>query len=394
MPWSNQSGGGGGGGPGGPWGRPGGGGPWGSGGGGGNTPPDLEDILRRGQDRLRGLIPGGGGSIGGGKGLVALVLAAALLWLATGFYTVAPNQVGINTIFGRYTGQTREGLRYNFPYPIGGVVKPNVGQVNSIQVGYRSAGPQGRARDVPEESLMLTGDENIVDIDFDVQWRVNPAKAEDFVFNLQNPEGTIKSVAESAMREVIGRRQIQAVLTTEQANVAQEVRDIMQHTLDAYGSGVLINVVQLQGASPPAEVRQSFFDVNAAQQDAVRVQNEAETYASREVPAARGRAQQITQQAEAYKEQAVAEATGQASRFGQVYAAYATAPAIIRERIFLETMERVLGSVNKVIIDQGAGSGPNGGAAAAGVVPVLPLAEFGARTAAPSPAPAQQGARQ
>ena len=390
MPWSNQSGGGGNG-PGGPWGRPGGGGPWGSGGGGGGgSPPDLEDILRRGQDRLRGLIPGGGGSmIGGGKGLAALVLAAALLWLATGFYTVAPNQVGINTIFGRYTGQTREGLRYNFPYPIGGVVKPNVGQVNSIQVGYRSGGPQGRGRDVPEESLMLTGDENIVDIDFDVQWRVNPAKAEDFVFNLQNPEGTIKAVAESAMREVVGRRQIQAVLTTEQANVAQEVRDIMQHTLDAYGSGVLINVVQLQGASPPAEVRQSFVDVNAAQQDGVRVQNEAETYASREVPAARGRAQQITQQAEAYKEQSVAEATGQASRFRQVYDAYATAPAIIRERIFLETMERVLGSVNKVIIDQGTGSATGNGAAAAGVVPVLPLAEFGAR---PAPAAPAQGA--
>ncbi len=373
MSWSNQSGGGNGGGGGGPWGRGNnGGGPWGGGssGGGGGTPPDLETILRRSQDRLRTLMPGGPV---GGRGLAVIVLLAALLWLATGFYIVAPQQVGINTVFGRYTGQTREGLRYNLPYPIGSVFKPNVGQVNSIQVGYRSGfGPQGRTRDVPEESLMLTGDENIVDIDFDVQWRINPAKAEDYVFNIQNPEGTIKAIAESAMREVIGRRSIQPVLTTEQSSVAQEVRDITQHTLDAYGAGVLVNVVQLQSVSPPAEVRQAFVDVNAAQQDAARAQNEAETYASREVPNARGRSSQVVQSAEAYREQSTAEATGQASRFRQVYDAYKTAPDVIRERIYLETMERVLGSVNKVIIDQnGTGAGGN----TAGVLSVLPLGE-------------------
>jgi modulator of FtsH protease HflK len=389
MPWSNQSGGGGGGsGGGGPWGRGngGGGGPWGGGPSGGGTPPDLEAILRRSQDRLRGLMPGGSM---GGRGLAAIVLVAVLLWLATGFYIVAPQQVGINTIFGRYTGQTREGLRYNLPYPIGSVFRPNVGQVNSIQVGYRSGfGPQGRARDVPEESLMLTGDENIVDIDFDVQWRINPAKAEDYIFNLQNPEGTIKAIGESAMREVIGRRSIQPILTTEQSSIAQEVRDIMQHTLDAYGAGILINVVQLQNVAPPAEVRQAFVDVNAAQQDAARAQNEAETYASREVPNARGRASQIVQAAEAYREQATAEATGQAARFSQVYNAYKTAPDVIRERIYLETMERVLGSVNKVIIDQ---NGAGAGSAAAGVLPVLPLND--ALPAAPRPSTAQGSTR-
>ncbi|MCJ2074604.1 FtsH protease activity modulator HflK [Methylobacterium sp. E-041] len=383
MPWSNQSGGSGGGG--GPWGRGGGGnggGPWGSGGGGGGkTPPNLEDLLRRGQDRLRGVMPGG--SLGGGKSFVVIGALAVGLWLATGFYTVAPNQVGIETIFGRYVGSKGEGLRYNFPYPVGGVIKPNVGQVNSIQVGFRSGGgTQARSRDMPDESLMLTGDENIVDLDFEVQWRVNPLKASDYVFNLQNPEGTIKAIAESAMREVVGRRNIQAILTNEQSSVAQEVKEITQNALDEYGAGVRIEVVQLVSVNPPPEVRPAFIDVNAAQQDADTAQNEAKTYASREVPQARGRASQIVQAAEAYKTKATADATGQAARFDEVYASYKTAPAISRERIFLETMEKVLGSVNKVIIDQGvAGSGATG---AAGVVPVLPLAEFGSRTPAPA----------
>ena len=377
MPWSNQSGGGGGGGP---WGRPGGGnggGPWGNGGG-GKTPPDLEALLRRGQDRLRGVLPGGGfsGGIGGGRGILIAAGIVLGVWLLTGFYTVKPYEVGINTIFGRYTGQTGEGLRYNFPYPIGAVTKPNVGQVNSIQIGYRASPSQARNRDIPEESLMLTGDENIVDLDFEVQWRVNPLKAEDYVFNLENPEGTIKAIAESAMREVIGRRNIQAVLTNEQSSIAQEVQEIVQKGLDEYGAGVRIEVVQLTSVNPPAEVRPAFIDVNAAQQDAQRVRNEAETYQSREVPQARGKAAQIGQAAEAYRAQATQEANGQAARFNQVYDTYKTAPAISRERIFLETMERVLGSVNKVIIDQpGAAAGGN----AAGVLPVLPLNEFSGR---------------
>ncbi len=382
MPWSNQNGSGGGGGP---WGRPNGngGGPWG--GGGGNTPPNLEELLRRGQDRLRGLIPGGGGpggsggsgsGFGGGRGAAVIGALVIAGWLATGFYTVAPNQVGIETIFGRYIGSKGEGLRYNFPYPIGGVVKPNVGQVNSIQVGYRTGPGQQRNRDVPDESLMLTGDENIVDLDFEVQWRVNPLKASDFVFNIQNPEGTIKAISESAMREVIGRRNIQAILTNEQASIAQEVKEMVQKALDEYGAGVRIEVVQLVSVNPPPEVRPAFVDVNAAQQDADTAQNEAKTYASREVPQARGKASQIVQAAEAYRTKATADATGQAARFDEVYASYKVAPAISRERIFLETMEKVLGSVNKVIIDQ---NGSPGAGAAAGVLPVLPLSEFGNR---------------
>ncbi len=386
MPWSNQSGGGGGGG--GPWGQrgSGGGGPWGSGpqGGGGGAPPDLEEILRRSQDRIKSMIPGGAGM--GGKSLAAIALGAVLLWLATGFYTVRPNEVGINMLFGRYTGQSREGLRYNWPYPIGQVVKPNVTAQNTIPVGYRpGGGTQGRGRDVLEESLMLTADENIVDIDFDVQWRINPERAQDFVFNLQNPEGTIKAVAESAMREVIGRRNIQPVLTTEQASVVSEVKDIMQATLDAYGSGVLALVVQLQAVNPPAQVREAFLDVNAAQQDAVRVQNEAETFASQVVPRSRGDAARNIQQAEGYREQSVADASGQAARFRQVYEEYRKSPEIIRERIFLETMERVFGGMDKIIIDQN-----NQGGQAQGIVPYLPLNELQRRQPAAQPQP-QQG---
>jgi modulator of FtsH protease HflK len=381
MPWSNQSGG--------PWGPRGsgggGGGPWGSGpqgGGGGGTPPDLEEILRRSQDRLKNMVPGGGSM--GGKGIALILIGVVVVWLLTGFYTVRPNEVGLNLIFGRYVGQTAPGLNYNMPYPIGNVIKPDVTQVNRTEVGYRSGAQGGRSAEVLEESLMLTGDENIVDIDFDVQWQIDPARAEDYVFNIQNPEGSIKAVAESSMREVIGRRDIQAILTIEQGEISLEVQQLIQETLDNYGAGVIVRVVQLQAAVPPAQVREAFFDVNAAQQDLVRLQNEAETYASRVVPEARGEAAQIIQQGEAYRERAVNDAEGQASRFIQVYDEYVNAPEVTRERLFLETMERVYSSSDKVVIDQN-GNGQ-------GVIPYLPLTEIqrGAQQAGPQ---AQGGTR-
>ncbi|WP_029029210.1 FtsH protease activity modulator HflK [Salinarimonas rosea] len=370
MPWSNQSGGG----SRGPWGQRGGGsgGPWGGGGGGGGpsgggNQPDLEEILRRSQDRLRNIVPGGGGGLGG-KGIALILVAVVGVWLLTGFYTVRPNEVGLNLVFGQFSGQTAPGLNYNWPYPIGEVVKPNVTQVNRTEVGYRSVG-QGQQRDVLDESLMLTGDENIVDIDFDVQWQIDPANAGNYVFNIADPEGTIDSIAQSSMREVIGRRDIQAILTTEQGEITTEVEQLMQQSLDQYGAGVLVRVVQLQAAVPPAQVREAFFDVNAAQQDLVRLQNEAETYASRVVPEARGEAARLVQQAEAYREQVVNAAEGQASRFNQIYAEYANAPQITRDRLFLETMERVFGQTDKVLIDQNGSGGT-------GVVPYLPLPEI------------------
>lgn len=363
MSWSNHSGG--------PWGqKP--GGPWGSGpsggsGGGGGKPPDLEDFIRRGQDKLRNIMPGGGAS---GRGIALIGLGAVLLWLATGFYTVRPDEVGINMIFGRYVGTTGEGLRYNFPYPIGSVIKPQVTTVNTIEVGQRTGDTSRRvaaAREVPEESLMLTGDENIVDINFTVQWQVSPARPQDYVFNLQNPDSAIKAAAESAMREIVGRRNIQSVLTTDRGAIETEVRQTMQRLLDEYGAGVEIRQVQLQKVDPPQQVIDAFRDVQAARQDQDRIRNEAETYASRVVPEARGEATRIVQAGEGYRERAVAEARGAASRFTQVYEAYAAAPDVTRERMFLETMERVLSGSDKVLIDSKDGPG---------VVPYLPLGEL------------------
>jgi modulator of FtsH protease HflK len=369
MPWSNQSGG--------PWG-PKNQGPWGGGpqGGGGGPPPDLEELLRRSQDKLKGILPGGGGAIGG-RGIVFIALGALLLWLATGFYTVRPDEVGINLIFGKYVGKTGEGLRYNLPYPIGNVIKPRVTTVNTIEIGLRSTDASRRVtqRNVIEESLMLTGDENIVDIDFTVQWQVDPAKAENYVFNLQNPDAAIKAVAESAMREVVGRRNIQTILTVDRGAVENEVRTLMQDTLNYYGAGVEVRLVQLQKVDPPAQVIDSFRDVQAARQDQDRMRNEAETYASRVVPEARGEATRIIQGAEAYKERAVNEAQGAASRFQAVYEQYRKAPEITRERMFLETMERVFGGMDKVIIDQRQGG--------TGVVPYLPLDQLKRQGQAP-----------
>ncbi len=382
MPWSNQSGGGGGGGPWGQRGGPGGGGPWGSGpsggSGGGNRPPDLEDIIRRGQDRLRGFIPGGGGQIGGrGIGLIALL--ALCIWALTGIYTVRPDEVGVNLRFGSFVGLSREGLSYNLPYPIGSYTKPNVTALRTIEIGARAvdtAARRGPARvGGNDESLMLTGDENIVDIDFTLQWQVDSAKVTDFVFNLQNPDGTVRVVAESAMREVVGRRNIQNILTTDRAAIEAEVLRLAQSVLNQYGAGVTVIRVNLQKVDPPSQVIDAFRDVQAARQDQDRLRNEAETYASRVVPEARGEATRIIQGSEAYRERSIAEANGQASRFSQVYDEYRKAPDVIRERIFLETMERVLSGTDKIILDQNGNQG---------VVPYLPLGELGRRSSTTS----------
>jgi membrane protease subunit HflK len=382
MPWSNQSGGGGssGGGGGGPWGNRGGGGgggngggPWGGGGGGGPSgpqggPPDLEAILRKGQDRLKNIMPGGSGSGMSTKGIVLVGLLAVFGWLATGFFTVRPDEIGIKTVFGRYTTKTAPGLDWNWPAPIGGVIKPRVTQINRIEIGsalVTNQRGQQVQRTTGDESLMLTGDGNIVDIAFQVQWQIDPARPENFVFNIQNPEGSIRTVSESAMREVIGRRAIQPILTTERGAIEVEVRQLVQDTLNSYNAGVLISGLQMLKADPPAQVIEAFRDVQAAQQDQNRLRNEAETYASRVVPEARGQAARLVQEAEAYRERSVAEATGQASRFTQIYEQYRLAPDVTRERIFLETMERVFGGMDKVIIDQNSGG--------SGVVPFLPL---------------------
>jgi membrane protease subunit HflK len=377
MPWSNQSGGG-------PW-KPSNPGPWGQGpSGGGQQPPDLEELLRRSQDRLKSVMPGGLGGLGGG-GIAALVVLAALGWAATGMYTVQPNEAGIETVFGKFTQRTVSGLNYNWPYPIGSVAKLRVTDRNSIDVGFRTREDPRRANnttqvDVNEESLMLTGDENIADVKFRVIWQIDPVRPEDFAFNVREPRETVKAVAESVMREIVGRTQIQRILTAERKLIEPAAQDLTQKVLNEYKAGVLILQVQLLSVDPPEQVIAAFRDVTAAQQDLERMRNEAETYANRVVPEARGASARILQEAEGYREQTVAEARGQASRFSQVYEQYRNAPAVTRERIYLETMERVLGGSNKVIVDQGAGQG---------VVPYLPLGQEGVQPRATSPATQQ-----
>ncbi len=385
MPWSNQTGGGG------PWGS----GPRGPSGPqqpGGSKPPDLEEFLRRSQDRLRDWMPGNLG----GRGIALIVLAAVALWGLSGFFSVKTDEIGVVLRFGQFVREVQPGLNYHLPYPIETALTPQALRANQIDIGFDPhRGPS--MRDVPEESLMLTGDKNIVDVEFSVFWRIKPNSVGDFLFNVAGPSSTVKAVAESAMRQVIGRSDVQPLLTgfrstgaaaaaaqggdTTGQNVGTAVEDLMQKILDSYNAGILVQNVQIQKIDPPSEVIDAFLDVQAAQSDLERAQNEAQTYANRVVPEARGRAAKIIQDAEAYRSQAVADAKGQASRFSQIYQQYKNAPDLTRQRIYLETMEQILGSTDKTIIDTGAQNGP-------GVLPFLPL---GNGPAAQRPAQQQSG---
>jgi membrane protease subunit HflK len=365
MPWTNQGGGGGGGGP---WGS-GGKGPWGSGPqSSGPTPPDLEEILRRSQDKLRRFLPGGNL---GGRGFALLALAAIALWGFSGFFRVEPDELGVVLRFGKVVREVQPGLNYHLPYPVETALTPKALRVNKIDIGMRTV-ESGRGgattRDVPEESLMLTGDENIVDVDFSVLWKVKPTGVGDYLFNIQNPEGTVKAVAESAMREVIGRTEIQPILTGARQTIETAVQDLMQKTLDTYGAGIFVQQVQLQKVDPPTQVIDAFRDVQAARADLERSVNESQTYSNRVLPEARGNVAKIIQAGEAYRQQTVAEATGQTSRFLKIYDQYKKAPDVTRERMYLETMERVLAGADKIIMDTSQGG--------TGVVPYLPLKEL------------------
>jgi len=379
MAWKNQGGGPWGSGPKGPWGS----GPQPT----GPRPPDLEDLLRSAQDRLQQLLPGGYFS---GLGIALALLAVIAIWAMSGFYRVQSEELGVVLRFGKHVRTVGPGLNYHLPYPIETVLLPKALRVSTLSIGValiEDPARRGRSkREIPEESLMLTGDENIVDVEFAVLWRIKPSGgAADYLFNIQNPEGTVKAVAESAMREVVGRTNIQPILTAARDATQQAVQELMQKTLDNYGSGILVQQVQMQSVNPPAQVIESFNDVQNAKIDFERLQNEAQTYANRVVPDAKGRAAQILQIAEGYKQQAVAEAKGQSSRFLQVYEEYNKAKDVTRQRIYLETMERILGSSEKLVYD----SGPSG----QGIVPYLPLNELTARRSAPPAAntPQQQG---
>jgi modulator of FtsH protease HflK len=358
---------------GGPWGGgPRGGGPWGGGPRGGNgggpgprrpQPPDFEELLRRGQDRFRRVLPGGFGT---GSGLLIVIAAIVVIWLASGFYRVLPDEVGVVLRFGAFNRTTPPGLHYHLPAPMETVLRPAVTRVNRTEVGYRTEETRhgGGMTQSPEEALMLTGDENIIDINFTVFWVIKDAKF--YLFNIRDPEGTVKAAAESAMREIIGETPIVEALASGRGKIETETQRLLQVLLDAYGAGVEITQVQLQKADPPSQVIESFRDVQRALADREKLRNQAEAYRNDILPKARGQAQQIKQEAEAYRQQVIARSTGDAARFNSVYQAYRAAQDITTQRLYIETIEEILGKSSKVIIDKSAQG-------ASGVLPYLPL---------------------
>ena len=388
MSWNNPNGGGGGGSGRGPW--SGGGGPGGSG------PPDLEELLKRGQEKLRDVLPGNFGK----SGMIMAGLVVAVVWLLSGVYFVQPDEQGVVLRFGAYVRNTGPGINYHLPWPVESVVTPQVTRENQINIGYTlpPEGAGGAAQfvgDVLEESLMLTGDENIVDIQFTVFWIISDAG--DFLFNVENPGEvanpgearvpTIKAVVESVMREVVGRNDIEPILTENREVIQIEVRELSQMVLDSYGAGVTITRVQMQKADPPGQVIDSYRDVQAALTDQERMRNEALAYANRVVPEARGEAAVVVAAAEGYQQQTVNEAEGEAQRFLSVYGEYVNAPEVTRRRIYLETMQGVFANMNKVILDRSDGAG--------GVIPYLPLSALTpnqTQQAQQQPAAAFQGA--
>ncbi len=362
MPWNNQNGGG-------PWGGgDNGGGPWGQGpggqrpGGGGQQPPDLEEIIRKGQERLKGMLPGGGGSGGGFSpamiGLLAVVLIA--LYGFKSIYTIQPDELGIELRFGQPKDEVSgPGLHFHWwPFETYEVANIRENQINIGVVGRASQ----------SSGLMLSGDQNIVDLAFSVLYQVTDPGA--YLFNTKDPDDLVRQVAESAMREVVGRRPAQDVFRDDRAGVAEQVRQIVQSTLDEYRTGLTLNAVNIEDVAPPGPVADAFDEVQRAEQDEDRFIEEANRYANRILGEARGEAAQIRENAAGYKNRVVQEAEGEAQRFISVYEEYSKAPEVTRKRLFLETMEQVLGGSEKVIIEQGSGGG------GPGVVPYLPLPEI------------------
>ena len=358
MPWSNKGGGwrGSGGNGGGPWGQGPSGGPSGQ-------QPDLEEILRRGQDRLKQALPSGGGN----RLMVPIILIVlALGWFSQAVYQVEPNELGVELLFGKPKDQISEpGLQF-IMWPIESVEIVSISQVREAVGSFRTGRTTTGGRD---QSLMLSGDQNIVDVDFTVLWRVADPKK--FLFNVRQPDDFVRRVAESAMREYIGRSRADAVRTEQRAALEDTVRSLIQSILETYNAGIAIVGVQLERADPPPDVADAFEEVQRAQQDQDKFKQEAQAYANKRLGEARGEAARIREEAKGYKESVVAQAQGEAARFNSVLAEYEKAKQVTRERLFLETMEKVLGRANKVIVQEGAGG--------SGVVPYLPLPEVAKR---------------
>jgi len=382
MPWNDNKGGGGG------W-NPGGGGrgPWGQGpsNGGGRgqgpniRPPDLDELFKRARERLKQWFP----NQPPGAVMVTLIGGALLLlWLFTGVYVIQQQELGVVTRFGKYVDLLQPGFHLRLPQPIESVVRQHV-QQRETNVGFaRDAdNPSAQPANILHESLMLTGDENIIDIDFTVFWMVR--EAADFTFNVLDPDETVKAVAEAAMREVIGQMKFDDAVQAQRVAVEERVKAIMQATLDSYRAGVMITRVNVRKSSNPEQVGAAFRDVQAAEQDLTRKVNQANQYANTVIPRARGEAAKMLQDAEAYKQQQVAEAKGEAQRFLSILQEYQGAKQVTRERMFLETMQKVLGSATKIIVPGGDSKSP--------VVPYLPLPEL-RRTQPPGPSAGASGA--
>ena len=335
---------------------------------GGGNPPEIDDVLQKMQDGIRRLLPGGLNN----RLFMLILIVGVSLWAATGIYRVGPAERGVELVFGKYSETTLPGLHYNYPAPIGEVFLPSVDLQRRLNVGFRSQ-EVGRSSQVPSdiasESIMLTADENIVDLDFTVFWRIGDPRL--FLFAVRDPESTLKVVAESAMREVVGQTTFDLAVTRGRDEIEQKTLQVMQDILDSYESGVLVESIELQASDPPSDVIDAFNDVQRARQDRDRLRNEAEAYANSVVPEARGQAERLLREAEAYRERLVQEAKGEAQRFLSVYESYRQAPEITRQRMYLEVLGRIYQTSNKVIIDPDIAS--EGGQ---GVVPYLPLNEL------------------
>jgi membrane protease subunit HflK len=303
--------------------------------------------------------------------IMFILIVIAAIWLASGFYKIQPGEEGVVTRFGKYVQTTKPGLNYHLPAPIESVTKVNTQLENSTEIGFRSVSSASRfykgnsnadTRDVPTESLMLTGDQRIVDLDFEVLWRVGNAR--DFLYNVEDPKKTIHDVAETAIREVIGTNNLDDALTDGKTKIKNDVVKLMTEILDSYKSGVLVTGFNWKQVQPPAQVKEAFLDVKAALKDADRMRNEAQGYANDILPKAKGQAAQIIQDSKAYAESKVAAASGEADRFNQQLAAYRQAKSITEKRLYIEAMEEVLSKSNKVIMSQNAGGN---------VLPYLPL---------------------
>jgi membrane protease subunit HflK len=322
-------------------------------------PPDLDEVFRKLNQKLGGLFGGSGGNgpagtppsaRGLGGGLLVVIGLLAAVWMASGFYIVEEGKRGVVLRLGKYLETTSSGPRWHWPYPVETAEIVNESQVRAIEVGYRNP----RIKE-PKEALMLTDDQNIVEVQFAVQYTLKSVK--DYLFNNNQPDDTVRQVAETAMREIVGKSKMDYVLYEGRAEIPVRARSLMQQMLDRYETGIQISSVTMQDAQPPVSVQASFSDAVSAKQDQERAKNEGQAYANDVVPRAKGMASRLFEEANAYKARVIANAEGEASRFKQVLAEYEKAPQVTRERIYLETMQQVLGSSSKVLIDQKSSGG-------------------------------------